>query len=395
MKKNVLGSVLGIALAAVLALGNGMAVRAAGTEGAEGANPSYSFNKVYKLAGDCQDGAVSPAETFIFDDGNTDAVADVAKLYAVSHTKYNNSNQPDTRTELNDLSTENPNKIPETVKTVTIGTAEYAEGAVTNKNGTTNKVTVTVPDAQTYDSVGYYYYQFKETTGNTAGVTYDTAVKAFFVAVVNGENGLKIDSVRFYAGTDVNTKTDNVTNEYSAGKLAITKNVTGNMGDKTKEFTVNVTFTAPQNKAINAPINIATTGANSPKNDATATIAENKKTASATITVKDGTTVTFTNIPKGVTYTVVETPAEGYTASYTATANNGNVDNTTGVTGTITTENNNADYMEQTVTITNNKGIDIDTGIFVSNLPYILALAGIAAAALLFFAGKKRHSGED
>ena len=51
--------------------------------------------------------------------------------------------------------------------------------------------------------------------------------------------------------------------------------------------------------------------------------------------------------------------------------------------------------MEQTVTITNNKGITIDTGIFVSNLPYLLALAGIAAAALLFFAGKKRHSGED
>ena len=383
MKKNVLG----IALAAVLALGNGMAVRA------EGADPSYSFNKVYKLAGDCQDGAVSPAETFKFEDGtNTDAVADVAKLYAVSHTKYNNSNQPDTRTELNDLSTENPNKIPKAVKTIAIGTADYEKGAVTDKTGATRKVTVTVPDATSYDSVGYYYYQFKETTGNTAGVTYDTAVKAFCVAVVNGETGLKIDSVRFYVGTDVNTKTDNVTNEYSAGTLAITKKVTGNMGDKTKEFTVNVTFKAPENKEIKAPINIATTG-DITTNRNTATIAAGNNTASATITVKDGTTVTFTNIPKGVTYTVVETPAEGYTASYTATANNVTID-TTGLTGIIT-DGTNADSMAQTVTITNNKGITIDTGIFVSNLPYLLALAGIAAAALLFFAGKKRHSGED
>ena len=391
MKKNVLGSVLGIALAAVLALGNGMAVRA------EGADPSYSFNKVYKLAGDCQDGAVSPEETFIFDNGtDTGAEANVAKLYAVSHTKYNDRNQPDARTELANLSTENPNKIPEAVKTITIGKAEYAQGAVTDKTGATRKVTVTVPDATSYGSVGYYYYQFKETTGTTAGVTYDTAVKAFRVAVINGENGLEISSVLFYTGTDANTntKTDNVTNEYSAGTLAITKKVTGNMGDKTKEFTVNVTFKAPENKEIKAPINIAITG-DITTNRNTATIADGNDTASATITVKDGTTVTFTNIPKGVTYTVVETPAEGYTASYTATANNGNVDNTTGVTGTITTENNNADYMEQTVTITNNKGIDIDTGIFVSNLPYLLALAGIAAAALLFFAGKKRHSGED
>lgn len=386
MKKNVLG----IALAAVLALGNGMAVRA------EGPASSYSFNKIYKLAGDCQNGAVSPAETFKFENGeDTGAVADVVKLYAVSHTKYNDSNQPNTRTELTNLSTENAEKIPKAVETVTIGTAKYTQGAVTDKTGTTNKVTVAVPDAAAYDSVGYYYYQFKETTGNTAGVTYDTAVKTFRVAVINGVNGFEISSVLFYTGTDVNTKTDNVTNEYSAGTLTINKVVTGNMGDKTKEFTVYVTFKAPENKEIKAPISIATTGANSPQNSATADIAQDKGKASATITVKDGTTVTFTNIPKGVTYTVVETPAKGYTASYTATSNNGNVDNTTGVTGTITTENNNADYMEQTVTITNNKGITIDTGIFVSNLPYLLALAGIAAAALLFFAGKKRHSGED
>ena len=390
MKKNVLGSVLGIALVAVLALGNGMAVRA------EGADPSYSFNKVYKLAGDCQEGAVSPEETFKFENGeDTGAVADVAKLYAVSHTKYNDSNQPNTRTELTNLSTENAGKIPEAVKTVTIGTAKYTQGAVTDKNGTTNKVTVAVPDAAAYGSVGYYYYQFKETTGNTAGVTYDTTVKIFRVAVINGENGLEISNVLFYTGTDANTKTDNVTNKYSAGTLTINKVVTGNMGDKTKEFTVTVTFKAPENKEIKAPINIETTGANSPQNHITADIAQNKETASATIKVKDGTTVTFTNIPKGVTYKVEETHENGYDApKYTATSNNVTVD-TTGITGTITTENNNADYMEQTVTITNNKGITIDTGIFVSNLPYLLALAGIAAAALLFFAGKKRRNGED
>lgn len=391
MKKNVLGSVLGIALAAVLALGNGMAVRAAE------ADPSYSFNKVYKLAADCQPGAVSPAETFEFENGEIPGIGSQAKLYAVSHTKYNDSNQPDARTDLNALSTENLNEIPEAVKTITIGNADYEKGVAVAEAGTKRAVAVNVPAADTYKSVGYYYYQFKETTGNTAGVIYAADTYAIRVAVVNDDTTgkLKIGKVALLNVTNNNEKATEVTNEYSAGTLVIKKEVTGNMGDKTKEFTVTVTFTALENKVIKAPINIATSDNNSLNNPPEATITEgNEGTASATIKVKDGTTVTFTNIPKGVTYTVVETSADGYKASYTATSNNGTVDNTTGVSGTIS-DDNNGDSMAQTVTITNNKGIDIDTGIFVSNLPYLLALAGIAAAALLFFAGKKRHSGED
>lgn len=384
MKKNVLGSVLGIALAAVLALGNGMAVRA------EGADPSYSFNKVYKLAGDCQPGAVSPEEKFIFDDGaDTGAEANVAKLYAVSCTKYNAADALDTIKTLNndELTTLSA------VATVGITGIHYDQDAVNKtKSSVTKAVALTVPDAAKYGSVGYYYYQFKETTGTTAGVIYAADTYAIRVAVVNGKNGLEISNVGLRKVTDdqTDTKATEVTNEYSAGKLTITKEVTGNMGDKTKEFTVNVTFKALDGKEIKAPIKI-TTSNNTLNNPLEAVIdtTKNNNEATATIKVKDGTTVTFTNIPKGVTYTVEEKKENGYdTPKYNGTANE------TGVTGTIT-DGTNGDSMDQTVTITNNKGITIDTGIFVSNLPYLLALAGIAAAVLLFFAGKKRHSGED
>ena len=50
--------------------------------------------------------------------------------------------------------------------------------------------------------------------------------------------------------------------------------------------------------------------------------------------------------------------------------------------------------MTQSVEIENKRETTIDTGIFLSDLPYVLVLAGIAAAALLFFAGKKRRDRE-
>ncbi|MDO4649150.1 MAG: hypothetical protein Q4B26_10920, partial [Eubacteriales bacterium] len=82
---------------------------------------------------------------------------------------------------------------------------------------------------------------------------------------------------------------------------------------------------------------------------------------------------TFANVPAGVTYTVVEDDysKDGYTTSKT------------GDTGTM-------DDKEATAAFTNDKVGDVDTGINLDSLPYILILVVIAGAAVAFFVSKRR-----
>ena len=394
MKKKAWKTVYGVVLAAVLVLGNAKTARA--EEG--GATTGYSFNKVYQLDGDSAEGAKSPAETFVFESADTTPRENQATLYAVSCTKYNSAANLDQITKLGELPAGQADSIPDTAKAVTIGSVTYAEGNLSKTTDAasapvTQPVAVAVT-AGSYQSVGYYYYEFREKAGNTAGVTYAADTCAVRVAVVNDDSGaLKIDSVRLYkvnADGSLGDKAENVTNVYAAGSLSVTKTVTGNMGDRNREFDVTVTFTAPAGTEIHAPIAISTS-AGITGNPTEAVINAAKTGATASVKVKDGTTVVFSNIPKGVTYQVTETQADGYhTPKYNGTESAG------GKSGTITDTAAGAGTvgMTQSVEIENKRETTIDTGIFLSDLPYVLVLAGIAAAALLFFAGKKRRDRE-
>ena len=394
MKKKAWKTVYGVVLAAVLVLGNAKTARA--EEG--GATTGYSFNKVYQLDGDSAEGAKSPAETFVFESADTTPRENQATLYAVSCTKYNSAANLDQITKLGELPAGQADSIPDTAKAVTIGSVTYAEGNLSKTTDAasapvTQPVAVAVT-ADSYQSVGYYYYEFREKAGNTAGVTYAADTCAVRVAVVNDDSGaLKIDSVRLHkvnADGSLGDKAENVTNVYAAGSLSVTKTVTGNMGDRNREFDVTVTFTAPAGTEIHAPIAISTS-AGITGNPTEAVINAAKTGATASVKVKDGTTVVFSNIPKGVTYQVTETQADGYhTPKYNGTESAG------GKSGTITDTAAGAGTvgMTQSVEIENKRETTIDTGIFLSDLPYVLVLAGIAAAALLFFAGKKRRDRE-
>ena len=394
MKKKAWKTVYGVALVAVLVLGNAKIARA--EEG--GATTGYSFNKVYQLDGDSAEGAKSPAETFRFESADTTPQENQATLYAVSCTKYNSAANLDQITKLGELPAGQADSIPDAAKAITIGSVTYAEGNLSKTTDAasapvTQPVAVAVT-ADSYQSVGYYYYEFREKAGNTAGVTYAADTCAVRVTVVNDDSGaLKIDSVRLYkvnADGSLGDKAENVTNEYAAGSLSISKTVTGNMGDRNKEFDVTVSFTAPDGTEIHAPIAISTS-AGITGNPTEAVIDAAKTGATASVKVKDGTTVVFSNIPKGVAYQVTETQAEVYqTPKYngaeSAGGKNGTITDAAAGTGTV--------GMAQSVEIENKRETTIDTGIFLSNLPYVLVLAGIAAAALLFFAGKKRRDRE-
>ena len=178
--------------------------------------------------------------------------------------------------------------------------AAFDAGAAT-ADGVTKPITVSLPN---YDRVGIYEYTLKEVKGNTAGVGYYDAAMKLVVTVVNGENGLeRVAAVHteLAQGAD---KSDTFENTYSAGTLTVKKTVTGNLGDKNKEFDFTVTFAAPEGKDWTPAITLPT-GAGMVEDNP----------MSYTFKLKHDGTASFGNLPAGVTYTVTEAEVQGYTTT--------------------------------------------------------------------------------
>lgn len=254
----------------------------------------------------------------------------------------------------------------------TIGSVSYAQGNAGDPEKMSQNITVNMP---TYPSVGIYTYVIKEKAGQYAGVTYYGNDIRLVVTVQQGEDGhIRVAAVHTEAAGGA--KADNFPNIYSAGTLEVEKVVTGNLGDRDKAFTVDVTFKAPDGKVVAAPINYTDDGVDK----AITGTWSGKKTA--TITLKHGEKVNFTNIPYGVIYTVAEHDytADGYDAAVYE------------FTDTATVKK--IDSVSDKATITNNKGVDVDTGISFDNLPYILLVAG-AAIGLGAFIVRRRFAKED
>lgn len=243
----------------------------------------------------------------------------------------------------------------------TVGAVDYAQGEA---GATTKKkaVTVTLP---TYTSVGVYSYTISETAGTTAGVTYDATPVTMKVTVIDNNGTLEIAAVTFTKdGKKLNNEAA-FTNTYSAGQLDVSKTVTGNLGDKSKYFEFKVTLTGQEGKAYGESYTVS--GGSSEANNPTS-IKIGKET---TFRLKHGDTISIANLPYGVSYTVVETAAEGYATTKT------------GDTGSI-------NAASQTAAFTNDKSSEIDTGVYLSNLPYILIFAGVLAIAAVFVVRRRR-----
>lgn len=255
------------------------------------------------------------------------------------------------------------------IPTPSINEVSYNEGDA-SKTGNKKAATITLPE---YKNVGVYYYNIKETSGNTAGVSYRSKSIQLKVSVIRKDNEL-IRIPVFYV--DSKEKTDEFTdNLYSAGKLTVTKTVTGNFGDTNKKFAFTVKLKSPYGKTVKSTIKYTVAGGEE-KTLTPDQISKMNSTDGLSITeeIKNGESIVFTNLPYGVTYEVTED-----TDGYTSTNNDGS--------GTI----NNA---ETSVGVTNDKTENVDTGLFTNNLPYFV-LAGGAFILAVFTAIKKRRGYED
>lgn len=329
--------ILSLALALVLVLSmSTVAFAAEGEETTYNDMSTVTLTKDYKLT---NAGTISPAETFAFSALTCTSVTDAANSVTTS-------NAP----------------VP------TIASVSYTAGAAGGKNAKQN-ITIALP---TYTSVGIYTYTFTETDGGTAGVTYRSDAITLVVTVIEQNGKVRVAAV--HTGGMGEAKSGEFNNVYSAGSLSVKKTVTGIMGDQQKEFTVKVIFTAPTGDTV--------------REDITYVDGAERKTIAAgegwtgskevEITLKHNETVTFTNIPYGVTYAVVE---NDYTDK-----NAGGYDK---ADYNFEDDNKKIDSASENVTIINNKGGVVDTGINMDSMPYILMLAVVFMGLFVFFSKKR------
>ena len=328
---------LSLALALIMVLTLSVAVFAAD-------NQEASFNLTYKLE---NADTSNPAETFTFTFTNGQVTDAAAGTVAPS--------------------------VPD-------ATVSFDAGSAT-VDGFQKQVSVALGGV-TWPSVGIYTYDVTQKAGTTAGVTYsdvtaklkvtvarDDATGEYYTAFVT----LSLADDNNDGQTDV--KTANFENTYSAGSLSVTKNVTGNLGDREKYFAITVTLTGEAGKtyADSYPVTGGSKLVDGAADAAAATISVGTP---ATFYLKHGETLTIANLPYGVTYTVTEADytSEGYDEEDIVYSDDAN---------------KKIDSATDTVTITNTKGTTVDTGVVLDSLPYILLIA-VAVVGVVAFTAKKR-----
>ena len=266
----------------------------------------------------------------------------------------------------------------------TITGATFGEGAATAE-GATGTITIQLP---TYEKVGIYKYTLEEEAGSTAGVTYyGNEIKLVVTVVNDGTGKVRVAAVHTEAENgnggfdsitkDEGGKSDTFANTYKANELEVSKDVTGNMGDKEKLFQFHVTFTKKSTE--DAPELIKYEDATGKHTIAFGT---NGK-ATVDFKLKDDSELHFTNIPEGVSYTVWEDSyaTDGY-KTYIGSETEDNEDSS--AEGTTTTE-------KAAVAFINHKGGDVDTGVILDNAPYMLMLAVVAGGAMTLVIKKRRE----
>lgn len=254
---------------------------------------------------------------------------------------------------------------------VKITGAHFAKGAATD-SGAIGDIEVTLPK---YTQVGVYEYTLHEVDGNNAGVAYYGNNIKLVVTVIQGDNA-KLRIAAVHTEAENGTKSDIFENTYSANSLPVKKVVTGNLGDKDKLFDVTVTLTNNTGKTMASDISY-TAG------DVENTIKAsdwNGNTVTRTIQLKHDQTITFTNLPFGVEYVVTEADYTGDNGGYDAPKYD------------YKNSDKKISVADQSVTITNNKNSDnIDMGVNLTTLPYILVFAGVIVIAGAAFIIRRRR----
>lgn len=387
------GKILGITMALGLCFGSSVPAMAAGeaTPGTEDAPADAYLTKELQLA----DGVTVPdaAFTFTFEKIKEDGAAPTDAMPAI------------------------------TDKTITYTTADTAtpdaDGLVKIK-----KISGKILDGVTFTHAGEYEYKVKEAeTGYTLvdgkeTMQYSKAEYTMHVIVSNKDDGTgvyvkyvvvdrvlndagtaeaeKVDSgdttgTNTFTFTNVFTRVGGGTEAGNPSPLEISKTVTGDAGDKTKEFEFELTLT----KSPTERDDITSYPATITKADGTVENVNVMVGQANTFKLKHGEKLSFDKagtypgvLPAGTRYTVTETGANGYTTTAEVVQNGG----TSETINDVTVNNKLVGDKENYAKYSNEKSSAAPTGILINNLPFILLIGGAIAAFVLYIAAKRRRS---
>ena len=221
----------------------------------------------------------------------------------------------------------------------------------------------------------------------SGGIVYDSH-EAIATVTVTLNNDNHYEATVTYSNSGAPSQTDAANanaaafTNVGAYDLTIEKRVTGEMGDRDKPFTFQISVPSMANKTVSYTGGIVAgiTGAVAPDDSALNLDAEGK----ATFTLSHGQTITIHGLPVGTTYTITEpdAQADGYTV--TASGADAKMSRDASCNGTLN--------QETTVTFTNQKATAVPTGIRLDALPWLLALlCGLAGCTALCMTGKRHR----
>lgn len=223
--------------------------------------------------------------------------------------------------------------------------ASYIQSATSDENGRVSFGNM---------SAGRYYL-----VEHAAPVGYENSNKLYMLVMTD-------DGTLMYCWED--SKWNQITglsvsNTAQTEEVTITKQVTGNMGDRDKyfEFTVNCTEAMIEGTGY--------------------TLSEDGKTA--TFNLKDDGSITLQGVRKGATLIISEVNAGGYTT--TIKVGDQPIANKN---YTLPVNSNN----KVLITVINDKDWIVDTGVLLDSLPYILILVVVILGAVLFLKNRKRRN---
>lgn len=248
-----------------------------------------------------------------------------------------------------------------------------------NPNGTktiTAYLSVSL-DTSKFEAPGIYRYKITQTRPELDGLNVAHEELFLDVYVENGGSGLVANGCTLSAAAGSGDKTSGFENEYVTHKLTIKKVVTGNQGDKNRDFNFTVTIKGANGEAYK----YATVKDNTTPNE------KNAPSGTAIrVSLKDGGSVIFYGLSPKDTFIVTEKDyhSDGYETSYkigddaSPTGGNSTVEEAIGTSDT-------------TVTFTNAKDATVPTDVIRTVAPYVAIVAFAAVMGVVFFRPRRNR----
>ena len=236
--------------------------------------------------------------------------------------------------------------------------------SVTGTDEGGNEITVTYAHTKTYENIPYgTVFSITEGTNSLFDVEVAYTVTDADEAAKNVTDQASSNGEELTVDGNV---TVTFTNTRKLTHISLTKRVTGNMAQTSKEFAFTVT------------------AKNEAGQDAGFTVDDTAYTGTASIPLKHGDTVNL-SVPVGANITITEVP-DGYTLTSAAGATGGTLSGTA-YSLTVTEANE-----DETITFTNDLSQTVDTGVRMSAAPWGMLLLGLLGLALMLY-GRRRRGG--